>query len=152
MRRNETSTQFHYPGMNYMGPGTHIIKNVEEGVKPVSYTDSLSLAHDINYLLATGSHKKMDLADQIAQSRTGWTNQDAAMLGGLELRQYFHLKEKEGIENKDKLVEVGRYLRDQVLRDEKWKSVREEYDIKPSDFISTIDETRDAMGRLKIYE
>ncbi len=42
--------ELHYPGSNYMGPGTHVLSRLLRGVKPTSYNDALALKHDIEYL------------------------------------------------------------------------------------------------------
>lgn len=42
--------QLHYPGTNYLGPGTHIIKNILLNTKPTSRIDAIAMQHDIEYL------------------------------------------------------------------------------------------------------
>lgn len=41
------------PTFNYLGPGTHVVNNILNGVLPVSETDSYALQHDYDYLSAT---------------------------------------------------------------------------------------------------
>jgi len=40
----------HYPGANYMGPGTHIFNNLLNQKQPTSQPDALAVRHDIEYL------------------------------------------------------------------------------------------------------
>jgi len=46
----EDGVEYHYPGSNFTGPGTHVIDKVMSGVQPNSYTDSIARQHDIDYL------------------------------------------------------------------------------------------------------
>lgn len=46
----EDTLQLHYPGSEYLGPGTHIITKILKQIKPTSYVDALALRHDIEYL------------------------------------------------------------------------------------------------------
>lgn len=46
----EKTTPYHYPGSNYIGPGTHIIDNIYNNVQPTSLTDRVAMYHDIDYL------------------------------------------------------------------------------------------------------
>jgi hypothetical protein len=43
----------HWPGNNFMGPGTHVIDRVMNGVQPTSRVDEISREHDIDYLDTT---------------------------------------------------------------------------------------------------
>ena len=36
----------HFPGMNFCGPGTNVIRRMSEGVVPVDALDRAALAHD----------------------------------------------------------------------------------------------------------
>jgi len=46
----ETQYQLHYPGTNYLGPGTHIRDNLENGLLWTSPTDFKAMQHDVAYL------------------------------------------------------------------------------------------------------
>jgi hypothetical protein len=48
---------------NYMGPGTDVIRNVREGVKPKSAVDRISQKHDLAYYLSRGDPQKARRAD-----------------------------------------------------------------------------------------
>lgn len=62
---DEVSSQYHVPGYNYLGPGTHILENILKGVEPVNAIDQAAYWHDINYLAST-SDEMRDRADDIA--------------------------------------------------------------------------------------
>jgi len=80
----ETSIERHYPGMNYMGPGTHIIANIANDVKPTSYVDALALKHDLDYLFDKEPIQS-DLK-AIAGASIAPGLQSMAMIAGLALR------------------------------------------------------------------
>jgi len=65
----ESGFQFHFPGNNYTGPGTHIVSNILNNVPPVNKTDYNTMIHDIDYMLA---QTKMDalVADAVAIKNT----------------------------------------------------------------------------------
>ncbi len=46
---------FTLPGHNYMGPGTRVITNLIEDLKPTDYMDQVSLDHDLDYVFAETS-------------------------------------------------------------------------------------------------
>jgi hypothetical protein len=48
----EITTQYHFPGYNYLGPGTHVLNNVTNHIAPVNSIDAVARSHDIDY--ATG--------------------------------------------------------------------------------------------------
>ncbi len=62
-----------------MGPGTRVITNVLEGVKPVNYVDALALQHDIRYL-RDGEQFESDL---MALAQADYSLQGALMKLGL---------------------------------------------------------------------
>lgn len=63
----------HYPGANFMGPGTHVIQRINDGLIPTSREDAIALIHDLEYLRAAGDPWLLDLADQNAIHRLGNT-------------------------------------------------------------------------------
>lgn len=46
---NKLPFQFHLPGHNYTGPGTHLELNIEKQKKPTNKLDSNAMTHDIKY-------------------------------------------------------------------------------------------------------
>lgn len=43
------SGQFHYPGYNYLGPGTKVYDKISEGKAPVNDSDAAAMNHDLDY-------------------------------------------------------------------------------------------------------
>lgn len=46
----ENTVEYHLPGHNYAGPGTHVKNRVLNRVKPTTALDTAALIHDIEYL------------------------------------------------------------------------------------------------------
>ncbi len=111
-----------------MGPGTHIIFNIENYVLPINQTDALAMVHDINYMLAN-TEDEARLSDDIAISGTQLTVPDAMMRFGLTLRKWGKLQFYGGD------INTGLYLKNKLLNDPKWATTREYYGITPSVFI-----------------
>jgi hypothetical protein len=42
--------QWHMPGQNYTGPGTHIVTNIIKEVPPSNLTDLITMMHDVDYM------------------------------------------------------------------------------------------------------
>ena len=46
---NKTGMEFHWPGYQYMGPGTHLKKRLARGDPGINRLDRIAKAHDIDY-------------------------------------------------------------------------------------------------------
>ena len=46
---NKTGIEFHWPGYQYMGPGTHLKKRLARGDPGINRLDRIAKAHDIDY-------------------------------------------------------------------------------------------------------
>ena len=46
---NKTGIEFHWPGYQYMGPGTHLKKRLDRGDPGINRLDRIAKAHDIDY-------------------------------------------------------------------------------------------------------
>ena len=46
---NKTGIEFHWPGYQYMGPGTHLKKRLACGDPGINRLDRIAKAHDIDY-------------------------------------------------------------------------------------------------------
>ena len=46
---NKTGMEFHWPGYQYMGPGTHFEKRLARGDPSINRLDRIAKAHDIDY-------------------------------------------------------------------------------------------------------
>ena len=45
----KTGIEFHWPGYQYMGPGTHLKKRLARGDPGINRLDRISKQHDIDY-------------------------------------------------------------------------------------------------------
>ena len=45
----KTGMEFHWPGYQYMGPGTHLKKRLARGDKGINRLDKIARIHDIDY-------------------------------------------------------------------------------------------------------
>jgi hypothetical protein len=114
-----------------MGPGTHVLKRVLNGVQPTTHTDAVALTHDINYLIAGNDPSKAALADQLAIDRAGYSFQGSVMKVGLTLRYKLALPfYKSAVPSS-----VGEGLKYVVLNSQKFKAAREDYHIDSSWFL-----------------
>lgn len=84
----EDSIEFHYPGQNFTGPGTHIYQRVMDKVLPNNRTDAVTLMHDVDYMLATNS-AMADKADADAIKNSDWSRAGLATKLGLTIRRNF---------------------------------------------------------------
>lgn len=75
--------------MNYVGPGTHIINNVHNSIKPKSRTDWVATKHDIDYLRP--GHFNAFKADLKAIRKSDWSPEGIAMKLGLSFRSMLDL-------------------------------------------------------------
>ena len=57
---NKTGIEFHWPGYQYMGPGTHLKKRLARGDPGINRLDRVAKAHDIDYDKAKNLKDKWD--------------------------------------------------------------------------------------------
>ena len=57
---NKTGIEFHWPGYQYMGPGTHLKKRLARGDPGINRLDRIAKAHDIDYNKAKNLKDKWD--------------------------------------------------------------------------------------------
>ena len=60
---SKLGVEFHWPGYQYMGPGTKLEKRLKRGDPGINRLDRLAKQHDIDYTRAT-SHKDKLIADR----------------------------------------------------------------------------------------
>ena len=60
---SKLGVEFHWPGYQYMGPGTKLEKRLKRGDPGINRFDRLAKQHDIDYSRAT-SHKDKLIADR----------------------------------------------------------------------------------------
>ena len=54
----KTGVEFHWPGYQFMGPGTHLEKRLARGDKGINRLDRLAKQHDIDYSKAKNLRDK----------------------------------------------------------------------------------------------
>ena len=54
----KTGIEFHWPGYQYMGPGTHLEKRLKRGDPGINRLDKISKQHDIDYSKAKNLRDK----------------------------------------------------------------------------------------------
>ena len=54
----KTGIEFHWPGCQYMGPGTHLEKRLKHGDPGINRLDRIAKQHDIDYSLARNIQDK----------------------------------------------------------------------------------------------
>jgi len=59
LKAEEGLFQYHFPGYNYLGPGTRFITNLVNDVKPINAIDKIAMYHDLEYVL--GNYDKSDI-------------------------------------------------------------------------------------------
>lgn len=60
--------QLHWPGYSYLGPGTKLERNLQEGVKPVNPLDAAALEHDKAYRNTTDTTERSK-SDKILENK-----------------------------------------------------------------------------------
>lgn len=78
---------FHYPGLDYLGPGTPIVSNIINKVRPKSINDAVALQHDIDYL--SGENRYWSDLKAIYRSKPGLDG--TALRLGLSVRMLLDL-------------------------------------------------------------
>ena len=104
----------HAPCSNFSGPGTQIEKRLQRGDKPVNYTDSIAMNHDISYM-TIGNKMREGIIDK-TQAGAMTRQADMTMVEGLRRAlkgkgSFYNKAEqkltKQIIQSKMKLEDVG---------------------------------------------
>ena len=66
----KTSKEFHWPKMNYTGPGTHLEKRLRRGDRGVNRLDEIARIHDIDYSKAKNLQDKWKADDKMIRAIT----------------------------------------------------------------------------------
>ena len=64
----KTGKEFHWPKMNYLGPGTHLEKRLKRGDVGKNRWDELAKIHDIDYSLAKNIKDKWKADEKMIRS------------------------------------------------------------------------------------
>lgn len=130
----ETTTEFHFPGQSYTGPGTHIVTRLLNENMPANKTDFVTMLHDIEYLGKTNPL----LSDLRAIRNADWTLPGLATKLGLGTRialdalPGFNIKFNA---NKGLSYTLMFYLLEHPV----YSKLFQEYNINPMQYLATIE-------------
>ena len=66
----KTGIEFHCPGYQYMGPGTHLEKRLKRGDPGINRLDRIAKQHDIDYSRARSHQDKWNADDKMIRAIT----------------------------------------------------------------------------------
>ena len=66
----KSGKEFHWPGMNFAGPGTHLEKRLKRGDRGVNRLDEIARIHDIDYSKAKNLTDKWKADDKMIRAIT----------------------------------------------------------------------------------
>ena len=64
----KTGKEFHWPGYQYMGPGTHLAKRLKRGDPEINRLDQIAKQHDIDYSRAKNLQDKWKADTKMIQA------------------------------------------------------------------------------------
>ena len=64
----KTGIEFHWPGYQYMGPGTHLEKRLKRGDPGINRLDRIAKQHDIDYSRARNLQDKWKADDKMIRT------------------------------------------------------------------------------------
>ena len=64
----KTGKEFHWPGYQYMGPGTHLAKRLKRGDPGINRLDQIAKQHDIDYSRAKNLQDKWKADTKMIQA------------------------------------------------------------------------------------
>ena len=64
----KTGIEFHWPGYQYMGPGTHLEKRLKRGDPGINRLDHIAKQHDIDYSRARSHQDKWKADDKMIRA------------------------------------------------------------------------------------
>ena len=64
----KTGIEFHWPGDQYMGPGTHLEKRLKRGDPGINRLDRIAKQHDIDYSRARSHQDKWKADDKMIRA------------------------------------------------------------------------------------
>ncbi len=114
---NPATTEYHFPGQNFTGPGTNLVRRIYNGDLPVNYTDAVTLLHDLHYM----SYKDINQADDQAIALADYSLVGLATKLGLSVRKLLNLKLN------TPNYELSQVLKSYLLSHPKYKSMLKLY-------------------------
>jgi endonuclease III-like uncharacterized protein len=112
----EHGIQWHLPGQNYTGPGTHIVNNIINNVEPNNLTDLVTMMHDVDYMTDTTAWQSIK-SDLKAIKNSDFSLQGLATKLGLTLRSIIYPNNFYGGD-----VQIGQKLKSFVKNSVFWQS------------------------------
>lgn len=82
---------FHFPGANFIGPGTPVGQNILNDVQPTSVTDAAARQHDIDYLKNAGDSTFISDVRAITSSYPSFSPDALALRAGLSVKTLFDI-------------------------------------------------------------
>ncbi len=131
-RIKETTSERHFPLLNYMGPGTHIVERINNRIMPVGRADAAAMVHDINYLRFAGDEEAISRADDLFIRESGFGLQGVTGKVGILLKKtLFPGAFSDPLPNHSKLAtnQIGQVLKDKVLNDPDYSMWLKAYDL-----------------------
>ncbi len=113
--------EWHFPGQNFTGPGTHIYSNIIQGIEPRNRTDFATMMHDVDYMIAT-NNKEALISDIQAMKRSDYSLAGTTTKMGLALRSILLPSHFYG-GNK----ELGIALKTHIKRDPRYELLAEKF-------------------------
>lgn len=115
----ETNSEFHYPGTNYLGPGTHLFNNVKNKIRPTSYVDQIALEHDLDYTQLVGKSTYDADIKAIKKAFNKPSIQSVAMITGLGTKIIMDkiIGDKFNKPFKDKTAEETYFIGQQLIQE-----------------------------------
>lgn len=140
LAQSESTIEWHVPGNNFEGPGTHIVTRILEKQLPNSKADALALLHDILYLKYNNNAIMVELVDQIAAENAPLSLDGIVMKVGLGLKTDLGLmlaNELPTLNNKQ-TAEVGSLLLKYVSSTPEYIDVFRKYNIPIYEYFDPI--------------
>lgn len=126
----ETTTEWHFPGQQYTGPGTHIVTRLLSSSLPANKTDFVTMLHDIEYM-----GKSTPLSSDIRAIRNSdYTLQGLATKMGLITRSVIDALPFVNLKF-NKPGNVGRSLMMYVLTSPVYRPLFDKYQINPNQYM-----------------
>lgn len=132
----ETSIEFHFPGQEFTGPGTHVITKILNKVMPRNKTDFVTMLHDIDYLRNAGLVTGASLADYVAIYNADYSLPGIATKLGLTIRNAFGFNFNKNIDGytDEQTRKIGVMLMHYVMNTYPYAGLFAIYGVRMSDY------------------
>lgn len=131
---SEDGYQFHFPGQEFTGPGTHIVSKLQQHILPRNKTDFATMLHDVDYLINNSDNPIV--SDFNSMLNSDWTIPGLVTKFGLGVKATSSalygtpsfnnpLSGKTAKETRD----IGLKLKDYISNDRKYSKLFQQYGI-----------------------